>query len=96
MVLDQEKLVRDQKHFHRSMSELSKKLVPVEDNKIKLVQNLKREGKYRLSTMPSRIKTPPSKWLSSKYKKIKAEIVKERAERDVKKERADKAKRGEQ
>jgi len=94
MALDKEKLVRDQPHFHRIMSELSKKLVPVEDNKIKIIENLKRQSKYRISTMPSRIETPSSKWLSAKYKKIKAEIIKERDARDEKNELAKKAKLG--
>lgn len=92
MALDQE-LVRDQPHFHRIISELVKKLVPVEDNKIKIIENLKRQSKYRISTMPSRIIASP-KWLSAKYKKIKAEIVKERAQRDIQNERAKKAKLG--
>jgi len=80
--IEKEKLVRSRDHFHRSMSELSGKLDPfVEDNKIKLLQNLKRKSKYRLSTMPSRLKTPHSKWLASRYKAIKGEIIKERAKR---------------
>jgi len=80
-VLNRERLVRSQQHFHRSMSELCKKIMPVEENKIKIVQNLKRQGKYRLSTMPSRIRAPHTKWISSQYRKIKAEILKERAKR---------------
>jgi hypothetical protein len=80
--INTEKLVRSRNHFHRSMSELSGKIDPfVEDNKVKILQNLKRKSKYRLSTMPSRIKAPHSKWLSSRYKTIKSEIIKERAKR---------------
>ncbi len=80
--IDKEKLVRSRDHFHRSMSELSGKLDPfVEDNKIKILQNLKRKSKYRLSTMPSRVKAPHSKWLSSRYKTVKDEILKERVKR---------------
>jgi len=80
--IEKEKLIRSRDHFHRSMSELSGKLDPfVEDNKIKLLQNLKRKSKYRLSTMPSRLKTPHSRWLASRYKAIKDEIIKERAKR---------------
>lgn len=80
--IEKEKLVRSRDHFHRSMSELSGKLDPfVEDNKIKILQNLKRKSKYRLSTMPSRVKAPHSKWLSSRYKAVKDEILKERVKR---------------
>ena len=77
-----EKLVRGQNHFHRSMSELSGKMdLLVEDNKIKILQNMKRKSKYRLSTMPSRIKTPHSRWLSINYGTVKNEIIKERTKR---------------
>ncbi|MCB0369298.1 MAG: hypothetical protein KDD45_07535 [Bdellovibrionales bacterium] len=81
--LENEKIVRNRNHFHRSMSELSRKLDPFaeDDNKIKLLQNLTRKSKYRLSTMPSRIKLPHSRWLASKYTTIKNEIIKERAKR---------------
>lgn len=80
--IESEKIVRSRDHFHRSMSELSGKLDPfVEDNKVKILQNLKRKSKYRLSTMPSRIKVPHTRWLASRYKVIKGEIIKERTKR---------------
>jgi len=81
-IVEKEKLVRSRPHFHRSMSELSGKIEPfIESNKVKIIENLKRKSMYRLSTMPSRIKTPHSRWLSSTYRIIKEEIIKERAKR---------------
>lgn len=80
--VEKEKLVRSRPHFHRSMSELSGKINPfVEPNEVKIIQNIKRRSMYRLTTMPSRIKAPHSRWMSSKYKIIKEEIIKERASR---------------
>jgi hypothetical protein len=78
-----EKLVRSRDHFHRSLSELSRltKALVEKSNAAKLIENQKRKSKYRLSTMPSRIKTPHSRWLASRYKTIKDEIIKERTKR---------------
>lgn len=78
-----EKLVRSRDHFHRSISELSRlmKALAEKSKAAMLIENQKRKSKYRLSTMPSRIKTPHTKWLVSRYKLIKDEIIKERTKR---------------
>lgn len=78
-----EKLVRSRDHFHRSLSELSRltKALAEKTNPAKFIENQKRKSKYRLSTMPSRIKTPHTRWLASRYKAIKDEIIKERSKR---------------
>lgn len=73
-------------HLHRIVSEL-KKLVKyyIEDNgKVELIENIKKKSKYRLSTMPSRIKAPHVKWLAATYNKIKIEVLKERQKRKAK------------
>lgn len=73
-------------HLHRIVSEL-KKLIKyyIEDNgKVELIENIKKKSKYRLSTMPSRIKAPHVKWLAATYNKIKIEVLKERQKRKAK------------
>lgn len=46
-------------HLHQLTSNLNNRLRPfIESNTKELIQNMKRASKYRLSTMPSRIKTP--------------------------------------
>lgn len=73
-------------HLHRMVSDL-KKLIKfyIEDNgTVELIENIKKKSKYRLSTMPSRIKAPHAKWLAATYNKIKIEVLKERQKRKAK------------
>jgi len=79
-----ENIVRDAQHFYRVSGELNKALKnAVGDRKEKIVANIKKEGKYRLTTMPSRIKQPHTKWLNTRYKAIKKMIEDERQNRGV-------------
>lgn len=82
-VIANEKLVRSRDHFHRSLSELSRlmKALAEKINPAKIIENQIRKSKYRLTTMPSRIKTPHKRWLAARYQTIKNDIVKERTKR---------------
>jgi len=60
----------------------------IEKNSVPIVQNLTRAGKYRLTTMPSRIKTPDGRWLGNKYAQVLREVIKEREKRTKKNEAA--------
>lgn len=80
-----ENIVRDPQHFYRLSGELNKLMKSfVENKKDKIISTVKGEtGVYRLTTMPSRIKQPHTKWLNSKYKTIKGQIAQERQSRGV-------------
>jgi len=80
-----ENIVRDPQHFYRLSGELNKLMKAfVENKKDKIVSKVKGEtGIYRLTTMPSRIKQPHTRWLNSKYKAIKGQIAQERQGRGV-------------
>lgn|GEM_PF-5028436 len=72
----------DIKAFAREATKLNAILSRhLEANTEKIIQNLKREGKYRLSTMPSRIKTPDTCWLKNKFAEIRRRVIAERKKR---------------
>ncbi len=81
-IYDKEKIVLDEKDVDRVICKLRKALRPfIEHNNMGIIQSLKRHGQYRLTTMPTRIRAPHKKWVSSKYKCIKAEIRQEKVGR---------------
>lgn len=77
-------------HTHQMASGLNKILhYFIESNTIELIQNMKRAKKYRLSTMPGRIKAPHTMWLKQTLTRVKNSVLKERQKReDQKKERS--------
>ena len=90
-----EKIVKDYDgaHVQHLVSDLKKAFKSaIEPNaKAELIQN-KRKGKYRFSTMPSRIKTPYPKWLKQTLISVKNSVL---AEREVRKKQAERLKKDE-
>jgi hypothetical protein len=80
-----ENIVRDKQHFYRVAGELNKLMKPfLEDKNDKIVDKVRDEkGTYRLTTMPTRIRQPHTKWINSRYKIVKGLIEKERQKRGV-------------
>ncbi|MFA5157509.1 MAG: hypothetical protein WC532_09045 [Candidatus Omnitrophota bacterium] len=72
----------DERAFAREVTELNQRLSRhAEPNSAKFIQNLRGESKYRLSTMPSRIKAPDTRWLKNKFSEIRREVIAERNKR---------------
>lgn len=77
-------IVRDPQHFYRVSSGLNKLMKnAVENRKEKIVSNIRSEGKYRLTTMPNRIKQPHTKWLDIRLNAVKLQIEEERQRRGI-------------
>jgi len=79
-------------HTHQVTSNLNKILHHfIESNTVELIQNMKRASKYRLSTMPSRIKAPHTMWLKQTLTHVKNCVLKERQIRKDQKIKRDKS-----
>ncbi len=69
-------------HLHQLISDIKKKIAPyLESSSEELIENIKGKSQYRISTHPCRVKAPSPHWLRQTYKKIKAEVLKERERR---------------
>jgi hypothetical protein len=72
----------DSKAFTRAATSLNKILGRnIEDKSVELIQNLRGERKYRLTTMPSRIHAPDTRWLKNKFSEIRHKVLLERDKR---------------
>ena len=76
-----EEIVLNSNHLQNVIGKLKMDISSsLEQNEFGIIDN-SREGRYRLTTMPTRIKTN-LKWLRGKYRQIKTEVIKERQGRE--------------
>lgn|GEM_PF-3854997 len=72
----------DKKAVGRAVSVILAAMKPyLEKSSVPIIENQRRAGKYRLSTVPTRIKTPDTRWLGNMSAKILKEVVAERSKR---------------
>ncbi|KJJ85519.1 hypothetical protein OMAG_000608 [Candidatus Omnitrophus magneticus] len=68
----------DTPQMHKIVNKLRDSIKPIEpDCEVSIIENITGDSKYRLSTMPSRIKANV-KWLKKKHAQVRAEIQEER------------------